>query len=220
MSLAGNAFIASLVAEKLRTLVDPHTIAPFLDDQSAAAGINRIPSARPETFIQTAVHLEPEQVSGPLANEPVYRITPATSEGEHYLVLRWSAPQSGAMTFSTFVRPSADNDLIVQILDDQGTRAIAHYSFQSGKFTVTAIGAANAIVPHAQVEPGDWLRISVSAELPGRKGTAIIQIAPRNPPSPGRPELVVQGIMVESGMEPTSYCRPRACAPAAKAQRS
>jgi lysophospholipase L1-like esterase len=219
MSPAGNAFIASLVAEKLRALVDLRTVAPLLEEQTAA-GINRIPSAQPETFIRTAVELEPEQVSGPLANEPVYRITPSTSEGEHYLVLRWSAPQPGPVTFSTFVRSSAENDLIVQILDNEGARAIAHYSFRSGKFTPTAMGAAKAITHRAEAQPGGWLRISVSAELSGRKGTAIIQIAPRTPPSPGPAELVVQGMMVESGMEPTTYCRPRACAPSSKPQRS
>jgi hypothetical protein len=218
MSPAGNAFIASLVADKLRALVDLGSVAPFVDDQTEASNINRLRSAQPRSFIRTAVDVEARQMPAPLPNEPVYRITPTSSEGEHYLVLRWSTPQAGPLTFSTFVHVSDNNDIIVQILDDQVNGAVAQYSFSTGKFSPKTVGETRTVVPRAEAEPDGWLRLSVSAEVPGRKGSAIVQIAPRQPPSTGPAELVVQGMMVESGMEPTSYCRPRACAPRANVQ--
>jgi lysophospholipase L1-like esterase len=220
MSAKGNALVASLIAEKLRASVDLRTLSALPDvpaDLGDGTGINRIISARPETFIRAAVDLQPVDTPGPLPDEPVYRIAASAKNGEHYIVLRWSDPHPGPHTFSTFVRPSADNHVTIQILDNQGNGAVAHYSFPSGEFTLTAVGAAQNVVPHAETTPSGWLRISVSTGLTGRKGTAIVQISPQDPPSAEPGKLVVQGMMVEYGSRPSSYCRPRACKPTARA---
>jgi hypothetical protein len=220
MSAKGNALVASLIAEKLRASVDLRTLSALPDvpaDLGDGTGINRIISPRPETFIRTAVDVQPADTPGPLPDEPVYRIAATAKNGEHYIVLRWSDPHPGPHTFSTFVRPSADNHVTIQIHDNQGNGAVAHYSFPSGEFTLTAVGAAKDVVPHAETTPSGWLRISVSTALAGRKGTAIVQISPQDPPSAEPAKLLVQGMMVEYGSRPSSYCRPRACTPAARA---
>jgi hypothetical protein len=218
MSAKGNALVAELIAEKLKAAVDLRTLValPQVATPADGAGINRIISARPETFIRVEVDVQPEDIPGPLPDEPVYRIAATAKKGEHYLVLRWSDPHVGTHTFSTFVRPSADNHATIQLHDDQGNGAVAHYSFPSGQFTLTAVGAAKNVVPRAESTPSGWLRLSVSAELTGRKGTAIVQISPQDPPSPHPGRLTVQAMMVEYGSLPSSYCRPRACTPTAR----
>src|SRR5262249_39007898 len=74
MSAKGNALVAALIAEKLRASVDLRTLAALQGVAvSVAQGvdINRIVSARPEAFIRTAVDVQPEDIPGPLAEEPV-----------------------------------------------------------------------------------------------------------------------------------------------------
>jgi hypothetical protein len=220
MSAKGNALVAALIAEKLRASVDLRTLAALPDAAvSVAQGVdtNRIVSARPEAFIRTAVEVQPEDIPGPLAEEPVYRITATATNGEHYLVLHWSDPHPGPHTFSTFVRPSADNHVTIQLHDDQGNGAVAHYSFPSGQFTLTSVGAAKNVVPRAESTPSGWLRISVTTELTGRKGAAILQISPQDPHSVQPNRLLIQGMMVEYGSRPSPYCRPRACTTARRA---
>jgi hypothetical protein len=220
MSAKGNAFIASLIAEQLRALVDLRTLSALPDvpaEIGDGTGINRIVSARPETFIRAAVDVQAADIPGRLADEPVYRISATPENGEHYIVLRWSDPKPGPHTFSIFVRPSADNHVTIQLHDNQGNGAVAHYSFPSGQFTLTPVGAAKDVVPRAETTPSGWLRLSVSTGLTGRKGTAIVQISPQDPPSAEPAQLVVQGMMVEYGSRASSYCRPRACTPTAAA---
>ena len=219
MSAKGNALIASLIAEKLRTSVDLRTIAPLSKAASHPGdgiGINRIVSVQPETFIRNNVDVQLAGPPGLLPNEPVYRIAATAENGEHYIVLRWSDLHPGPHTFSTFVRSSADNHLTIQLHDDQGNGAVAYYSFPSGQFTLTSVGAAKNVLPRAEHTPSGWLRISVATELTGGKGTAIIQISLTDPPSvqPGR--LLIQGMMVEYGSRPSPYCRPRGCMTAAR----
>jgi hypothetical protein len=173
---------------------------------------NRIVQPEPDTFILTNVDVQRDDSAGPLSNEPVYRITATKEKVENYLVLRWEGTKPGSYTFSTFVRPSADHHVTIQLHDDQGSGAIAHYSFPSGEFTLTSKGPVKSVVPQAQKTPSGWLRISVSAELVGHAGTAIVQISQQDPPSKKPGQLFVQGMMVEPGSAPTPYCRPQACA--------
>jgi hypothetical protein len=223
MSTKGNAFIAALIARELRRSTDLAALAPVPPppvEPGDGSGINRIVTWRPENFVLANVGVEREEDVGAIVGAPAYRLTATSAPGEHYLVLLWSGRRSGTYTFSFFLAENADRTVRFQIRDDRGNGAYADYVGLPGSLPATAVGGATNLNASAVSVAGKWIRLSLSADLIGRKGSTIVQLMPRAGANVGSGDsLMFQGPMVEYGRAPSAYCRPGKCLPAENAPR-
>jgi lysophospholipase L1-like esterase len=203
MSAKGNALIAELLANTIRSNLDLGALTklplhPEVSEEQP--GTNLIAAgALDRAFTANAV-LGPAPRIGVLKDEPVYRLRPTDADGEHYIVLPWLGRAPGQRTFSVYVHQSPGNALRLQLLDERKDVAIA--DFTDNLVKTVAVGNASALHATATEAPGGWRRLAISANLPSESGSIIIQLMQ---PQPGTafsgtvPDALLQAPMVEFG---------------------
>jgi hypothetical protein len=213
MSALGNAAIAQLIAERLRQPKAPQLTAlePTDADLIPGAGINLL---APTHFNLAYAILEPTKGEGAISQSPLLRMTPTSQAEEHYLTAAWASSEPGHHVLSLYVRDDPQLALRLQLNDDQGNAAIIDFVPAIALESVLQIKDAANIGTSVTPLGNNWLRLSVHASLPSHKGTVIVQMMKQDLTTafPGHSEeLVFQGLMLEQGQIPSSYCPPGKC---------
>jgi len=215
MSGKGNEQIATLVARKLGAPI----VAKSRDEVAHAVsvegdGLNRLAGVEPARLQRANTTVETPPEKGPVASEPVIRLTATPESAEHYVSVGWSADQPGLYTFSVYIREMPRGGLRLQLLDAEPNGVIGDFSYGTHLFDLFKIGGGARLDFSSENANGGWMRLAATAELKRPAGSIIMQLrdgdGKTNFPG-GSVTMTIQAPMVERGGAASTFCRPGAC---------
>jgi hypothetical protein len=217
MSEKGNELVASLIAEHLRkpaTNWQASQSSAKAPDRPKGDGRNRLADVAPSKFGLANSRIATVSGSGPVKGEPVLRLSATSETSEHYASIAWKGENPGRYVFSVHVRRKSNQALRLQLLDSGGNGLISDFELDSSVTNLIKAGRVADTGFTASDLGDDWVRLALTASLPGSGGTVILQLTKPEGVTNfagGSTELLLQAPMLEQGAVPSVFCRPGQC---------
>ena len=177
-------------------------------------GVNRLSGVAAKSLGASHVTISELSESGPARGAPVLRLAASTDQSEHYASTGWKGERAGPYTLSVYVREQKDAAVRLQLLDASSNGAVLDYRLTDGAAGMQRIGASDGLDFSVEKVSSGWLRLSLTANLPGNQGSVIVQLATASGGTSfagsGR-ALTIQAPMVEYGETASAFCAPGSC---------
>jgi hypothetical protein len=185
---------------------------PDQPDRSAQSripgdGVNLVRTAESLERVVSRDEASLQPVSPPGAAVREYRLSALGATGEHYVSINQPV-DPGPHTVSLQVKPVGVSWLRLQLVNADGTGAIADYDLSRATTSMTGIVAGELQDAEARRVDQDWLSISLTANM--QAGAARISIQLLGPDgssgfAPRGEAVVLRGVMLERGETATPY---------------